>query len=689
MTGPDPVLDALENPVDAPRLAEAGDPGPDIASGPHDGDGMGFERPPFPLGGPVKCLGIQSGMDGSIRCFYLDVQGQLVGLDAHNKHGKNGLIGLYGDQSNFLEANWAQWSKPRKERDPATNSWHDVPGSSVIVGFDQAKASRAHIEECARKGIFDPIGKIRGRGAHRDDGGKLVLHFGDTVLCQGDQRRANDSAGVRYVDPGFIGGYVYPAFSPIMRPYHEPVGVDAGQKVLLQLKSWNYKRQLLDPMLTLGAIMASKFGGFLTWRPVMWIVGPSGSGKSTLDGEPSQSEGFIGHLMGAGRMNTANTSEAAIRQKLRNSTIPVFIDELEPDVAEAKLKATIELARIAAGGNTAHRGSSDGEGQEFTLRSPFWFSSILQPPLDTADRNRIITIELKKLKREITLADGSVERLKKPNFMKMGAARLGEQLLRRAIDHAHRIDAVIDAYVEALELVGHEQRTALVFGTALGCAHIALYDEDPDDELVSEWATRCAPAYLREISEASTGEQACLDHLLTSPVQARGGDEREALGGWIGKALQAVTSQDHEVDNQWQRRLMQMGLKLVNAKVNGVDEVADGEKRIRWGSKAYDCDAPGWLAVAWRHRALDPLFADTKWQRGVWRQALGRTDIAVTDAEGEALGNVEALDNVKVKMDRISANCVLVPLCAVLDEDELPANSRAAAVLQWLAKVKG
>lgn len=679
MSGGDPVLDALENPVDAPRLAQAGDAGPDLSH--DDGDGMQFERPPFPLGGPVKCLGIMSGMDGSIRCFYLDVKGQLVGLDAHNKHGKNGLIGLYGDQSNFLEANWSQWSKPRKERDPATNEWHEVPGSSVIVGFDQAKASRAHIEECSRRGIFDPSGKIRGRGAHRDDQGRLVLHFGDTVLASAEKIRRADGS-MRYVDPGFHGGYVYPAHAPIMRPHHEPVGIDAGQKVLKQLGSWSYKRQLLDPMLTLGAVMQSFLGGFVDWRAVMWVVGPRGTGKSTLDGEPSRTEGFIGHLIGQGRMNTANTSEAAIRQTLKNSTIPVFIDEIEPNTPEEKLRAVITLARIAAGGAKGHRGGQDQQAHEFTLRSPFWFSSILQPPLEAQDRSRIVTIELKKLRKD----------LERPDFFKMNAAGLGSKLLRRAIDQAVRLDETIARYREALEDAGHDARGSNVYGTLLACADLALYDDLPDEELTAFWATHCAPNNLSEIAEASSEERACLEHLLTSPVQARGGDEREALGAWVGKALRSVVD-ENEIDNTWQRRLMQMGIKLVNAKLLGIDEGADGEKRPRWGAKAYGADygnsEPGWLAVAWKHRALDPLFGDTKWRGGVWRQALNRTEIAVIDAEGVPMGDLGAIDGVKTKMDRMSANCVLVPLCAVLDEDELPEASKAAAVAAWMAKVIG
>lgn len=677
----DPVLEALDNPEDAPRFAEPGDPGPMLGN---DDGGARNERPPFPRGGPVKCLGIASDMSGSIRCYYLDSIGQIVGLDAHNKHGKNGLIGMYGPHSLWLEENWPQWSKPVRELDKSTNKWVIVK-ESEIVGFDQAEASRAHIEECVRRGIFDPSGKLRGRGAHRTDHGNLVLHLGDTLLVpiEGPSGKLKDRA---YADPGAHGGYVYPALARSSRPYHEAVGVEAGQRVLAQLQTWSYKRPLLDPMLLLGALAASMLGGFLSWRPTMWIVGPRGTGKSTLDGEPSANEGFIGHLLGPARMNTADTSEAAIRQTLKNATIPVFIDELEPDAPKEKIDATVKLARVSAGGAKGHRGGQDQQAHEFTLRSPFWFSSILQPPLGGADASRIVTIELKKLAGDLV----------KPDFFKMGAAELGARLFRRVVDQSVRIDETIAIYSAALAKRGLDARAQNVYGTLLGCADIALYDDLPDDELVTEWALRLNPAQMIETATATSDEQACLDHLLTSPVQMRGGDEREALGTWIGKAIaSAKLGGDECREERW---IQQIGLKLVNAKLLELVDGPDNAKIPRWGTSLYSSAAPGWLAVAWKHRGLDPLFEGTKWRGGVWKQQLSRVivpwtgkaadkDAPAPSGERALSGELGAIDGVKVKFDRVSANAVLVPLAAFVDGEDLPEHSEPAAVAAWLAKV--
>lgn len=671
----DPVRAALINPVAAPQLAAGGDPGPEIAGS----DGDHLERPPFPQGGPVKPLGIASGLDGSMRCFYLDSLGQIVARDVDNKHGKNALIGLYGDKSPFIEEHWPQWSKPVRDYNRSTKEYTTLV-KSVIIGFDQAEASRAHIEECVRRGIFDSVGKLRGRGAHRTDTGHLLMHLGNTLLIP-EVRATGKLKGYRFADPGVHAGYVYPAREASARPHHASVGPDIGERVLTQLKSWSFRRAELDPHLLLGAIVASMLGGFLTWRPAMWIVGPRGTGKSTLDGEPSASEGFIGHLLGPARMNSADTTAAGIRQTLLNSTVPVFIDELEPDAGRDKIDAIIALARIAAGGAKGHRGGQDHKAQEFTLRSPFWFSSVLQVMMQPTDRSRFVTIELKKLRGG----------LKKPSFFELGVPAMGARLLRRVIDQAERLDATIARYAEALGERGLDARGQDVYGTLLACADIVLSDDMPDDATLTSWALLCDPSSLNASDEALSEERGCLDHLLTSQVQARGGDERVTLSRWVADAIEDAGKGLHADESAAARRLQQWGLKLVNLTLLGIVDGPDNARTPRWGTRAYAKGHPGWLAVAWKHRALDPLFMDTKWRGGVWRQALARIELVLSEDDADIAARnggdsrLTAIDGLKVKFDRISANAVLIPLAAILDADELPVCCTPLAASQWLA----
>ena len=140
------IREALDNPAPAPLLAQEGDV-PEKRK---------REVPPFPPGCPVRPLGIKSSIDGKQTCYYLDANGQLVGLEAGNRHGKNSLIALFGEHADWLEDNFPQWSKPVYEGRGAAR--HLVKPSEII-GFDQAEASQALIVECARKGIFTAAGK--------------------------------------------------------------------------------------------------------------------------------------------------------------------------------------------------------------------------------------------------------------------------------------------------------------------------------------------------------------------------------------------------------------------------------------------------------------------------------------------------------------------------------------------------
>ncbi len=665
MSDPDPapfgdIRDALDNPLDAPAMAPPGDYGPELGSD----DNPGGERPPFPRDCPVTPLGISSDIAGSQKCYYLNWNGQLVGLEANNRHGKLGLIALFGPASDWLEANFPQWSKPIYE---GRGKDRVCVRESEIVGFDQAEAARALIEECVRRGIFDPANKMRGAGAHRQRGGGIVLHCGDKLLVSRHYATTGELRDMIWIEPGLHDGFVYTASAPIPRPHHEAAHPRSAEKLLKVLMTWHYKRPLLDPRFLLGAIGGSMIGGWLPWRPNIWITGGRGTGKSTLNGE----HGLLDELLGAAQFRTANASAAAIRQTLKNSTVPVMFDEIEASEDNRRVKEVVELARIASSGGKQHRGGQDQQAHEFTLRSSFWFSSILMPPLEPQDRSRLAIIELKPIEEKPRKPGETIE---PPQLAKMNLPPRGAELLRRMIDGLPRLEATKAKYHAALADVGHGPRACDQFGTLLACADVLLHDWDtadelPDDEEVAHWASLCRPDRMAEIADEITDHDACLNHILTSEVQARGGDEREALGSWIGRAvayvaaplIEGVTAGDERAD----KRLQQLGLKLVNPRWKPGKDGKPGS----WGAVAFEHQDPGYLAIANNHQSLARLFQGTKWL-GVWKQSLARSP--------------GAKENVDVKFGHVKSRAVLVPLWHVLDEEELPNASKRAAAEAWL-----
>lgn len=650
-----PLQDALDNPERAPDMAQAGDIGPEL-----DRDD---EFPPFPPGCPIKILGNQQDVTGRQTVYYLNYNGQLVGLEANNRHGKLGLAALFGPHVGWLEAQWGQWSKPIREQ--IEGKWVIVE-ESKLVGFDQAKAALALIVEGTRKGIFDPQGRLRGRGAHRhSDGRGLVHHFGDKLLVS-VHRADGDIKGWKWIDAGLHERYVYTAAEPIPRPHIEEQHPRPVEKLLQLLMTWNWKRKLLDPRFVLGAIALGPFGGASPWRSHILITGGKGCGKSTLNGK----DGVVHRIFGEGVFRTANTSSAGLRQALRNSTLPVMIDEFEAGKDNTKVQEVIELARIASSGDEMTRGSADHSAQQFTLQSCFWFSGINMPPLAPQDRSRLAMCELMPFAKNTPPLD-----LSKFNF-----AELGRVLMRRMVDGWHRLEATKLKYHEALSRVGHDPRACDQFGTLLAAADIVINDHDtadglPDDEEVNHWAQECRPQRMTEISEATADHQDCIDHITTSMVQSRGGDEREALGTWIGDALAFAMAPMFEDDRGGKiaKRLEQYGLKLVNARYHAEVQEPNGEIRpSRWGAVNFNKDEPGFLAVANKHQALAGIFNNTTWNNGVWKQALARIP--------------GAIEGVQTKFGHVGGRAVLVPLCAVLDEAELPSASKAEAVATWMAE---
>lgn len=639
---------ALDNPAEAPTMAAAGERVPESED----------DHEPFPRDCPIKPLGEMSGLDGTQRCYYLNVNGEIVGLDAGNKHGKNNMIALFGHKYGFLEAQWPQWSKPVKERDPQTNTWVELVPAK-IVGFDQKLASQALIAECFRLGIFDPTGRMRGRGAHAMAGGGLVLHFGDALATVA--ARANGGwAPMKWHETGLHARMVYPAGMAIPRPWHEGVAPSAAITLCRYLQRWFWKRPMLDPVLALGAIGQGFVSGALPWRSNVWITGGAGTGKSSLNGET----GLVPRIYGDAVFRTANTSAAAIRQMLRNSTVPVMIDEAEPgpDGNSRKITEVVELARVASSGGKIYRGGQDHTAHEFTMQSAFWFSSINIPPMEAADRSRLAILELRAIPE-----DAPALLLDSVNWADVGA-----KLQRRMIDAWPLLAQCKALYHAALAAKGHRARACDQFGNLLACAWLLLNDELPDADDVMVWIDLCAPDRLAEVSDSISDEDACLQAMLTHQVQPRGRDSREAISTLIGRAIaNAINPAEASgEDDQARRALEQFGLKLVN--LNWAVPAAD--KPGRWGAVRALAGQPIFVAVASGGKPMSEIFAGSKWAGGGHRQTLARIDGAV--------------DGVLVKMASAATRTTMVPLHHVLHESELPAMSRADAASAWMVAHK-
>ena len=343
-------------PSEAPPGAQEGPP--NRAERPKPGRGL-------PDGCPVTPLGLQGEL-----YYYLDALDQLRELKAKD-HSRLNLVSLFGDDEGRLYDLW-----PRVTKD------------GQVIGWNPGKLAEELMAACARRGVWDVWGRLRGPGAWLADDGRLVLHCGDGLAIS-DPPAEDGATPIKalrpaYQRPGPHERFVYPTAPAQPRPSEEvqlPNPNGPANNLLELLSTWRWARGETDAMLMLGWIACAVLGGALRWRPAVWITGDKHTGKSTL-------HELLRLVMGDALVSVSDATPAGIWQKLRHAILPVAIDEIEAEEDNRRANQVVALARSASSGGLVLRGGADHQGAEFIARSCFLLSSILMPPLLSQDRSR-------------------------------------------------------------------------------------------------------------------------------------------------------------------------------------------------------------------------------------------------------------------------------------------------------------
>lgn len=551
-----------------------------------DSGGAGDDAKPksagvLPQGCPVTALGMHKDT-----YYFIDQRGQLRIVE-DKALGRAKIKSMFGSL-NYLLAEDGFW--PRKKQDKDTGEW-------ITTGWKPEDAESALMKACADNGFWSPVDRVRGRGAWLGENGELIINCGDTVLeipggIAGEKVRGQAKPWKEFT-PGLHAGMVYERGDRWLRP--DPVSPPASNgpadQILTILRTWNWYRKEADPKLMLGWLCAAMLGGALHWRVVGWITGGHGTGKSSL--ERLLKSLFGGH----GMLNTGDATEAGVRQTVGNDSLPVALDEQEPDPEgdNRRLRALIGLAKNAASGTVGTRGSADGKSpSQSIIRSAFMLGSILIPDMTPAERSRLVLFELHPL-----------ESKSPPELTPAGARELGNKLMRRLVDNWHCFPATVATFRDALREAGHAARGQDVFGTLLACAHVALSDDPPTDDELQHWQEVLARDVVAELEDEISDEAALLNLLLSITIEQPHDRKRFPIGHWVGRAA-----------GRWD------GLKP--ADINASNAVL-----IQCGLKVVSMDGEQYLAVANRHHGLAKLLEGSRWRaspggKGGWVQALRR-----------------------------------------------------------------
>ncbi|PHR91071.1 MAG: hypothetical protein COA69_13545 [Robiginitomaculum sp.] len=521
---------------------------------------------PDMLGLPPECPVTPLGYDDDIKYFLTPVG--TIGTISSTRGGKKVIVNLFITRNNYLA--WA-WPLPSKS-DPGR--------------FNAEVTERAMIEACGRKGAWNPMDKVKGRGAHLNEHFKLVYNSGRWVYVENFESK---------YPTGEIGKYLYPGRPAALEPWPDPVlpsGNGLISHLLDMLETWNWKRGHFDADMLLGWIGCAFLGGALPWRPHVFMTGERGTGKSTL-------QALVGHVMGDGLIMAADTTAAGIYQALKNDTIAVAIDELEAEADDRATQKVLELARISSSGGKALRGGAEHKGVEFTLRSCFLMSAINVPALKPQDRSRITMLSLNPI---VDISGG-------PNIDGTKLKRVGQQVLRRMMDGWPLYSDVFYAYRKALiEGCGLDSRGGDQYGSLIAAHHILTCDGPARPDQIEHWVRRVREQLENDYSGSIRNWEGCLNHLLDTTVDAW----RNTPVSTVRAVLHREFVNDGEDKNlgKCRRKLGEIGCSLVFG------------KNIHNFENAY-------LFVPANHAQLSALFAQSVWRstgaaQGVWHETLSQ-----------------------------------------------------------------
>lgn len=599
-------------------------PAPDFRVPDSAADSAPYDVIQIPEGCPVQVLGH---LKKTI--YFLDFCGQLIEMTS--KFEKGEIMLLFGGRGMaWLEKHFTQFKNIGGNSDKN-------PPNIVPDGFNQRQVQEAFIGAATMRGIFDPTGKVRGRGAHRGPNGEIILHCGDAVLIGGRKGTRGRPLKPAWHETGLIGDLVFPTAPKLARPDDTPAPKEVGQSILKLIETWNWKGGWIDAYLVFCWIATSPAGGALKWRPHLWINGPSGAGKTTL-------QDMIRKIEGDWAIKTEDSTEAGLRQLLNQDTIAVMFDEIEPDEHNAQVHGKIvKLARLASSGGDALRGGQDHKSQSFRAASCFLFSSIHHHELPAQDRNRMAIVDLAAFPPKAVMP-----------VIPSTLGLWGDQLRRRMVEQWHRFDATLIAYQAEMLRQGYSGREQDTYGTLLACGDLMLYDDVPDRISLADEADRCerlvrglARMLDTARAEAESTSERCIRYLTSHRLSASSGQHQESIGRWISRALVAILLKE-QGGTAARDKLRTHGMKLVHCdKIEGESGCSDAYlppdvKEV-------------YLAVANKsNKAMLEIFDGSMWAGGVWTQSLAGITGAINHGK-------------KVRYDGPPDRSVLIPIGEVVD----------------------
>jgi len=489
------------------------------------------------------------------------------------------------------------------------NWWeHNFPGEGRAK-IDTKAAAEFIIRTAEKRGIFDTE-KVRGRGAWLDEG-RVVYHHGSHLSV----------AGERFAVTRIESDFVYEMAKSMQLPADTMLTNEEGQRLIDVMKMFRWS---IDgsALLFAGWIALAPVCGAIPWRPHIWMTGGAGSGKSSL--------AKFGHslLKGTDVFAQGNSSEAGIRQRLRADARPVIMDESESnEEGDAKrVQSILGLIRQASTESDAEtlKGTTDGSGMTYHIRSMFCLASIQVALKHKADIDRLTVLTLKSGRAADPGASSDWAKMKEAMYQLTGRedSTVRARLLRRCID----LLPITLKNIEVFSAVGAEVFGSQRDGDQYGALLAGAWSLVSTGVATREQARKMFDSYnwqeLRDDHDADESHGA-LSALMEAHVRVKGGIELT-----VYELVRAASGQE-------------TGLAEIN-------EITADAILQRYGMKVKD----EWLVLSNKSTELRRLMSGTTYE---------------ADYRGVLL-RVEGADKNTNKPERFNGvqnKCIRIPLSAI------------------------
>lgn len=376
---------------------------------------------------------------------------------------------------------------------------------------------------------------VRGSGLWRDQGGKFVCSTGNGLILD------NKICDLMSFDSKFV----YKRSQYVPYTTENPMSKEESLKIMDIFNNISFESEMSSAFLAGWAFLAP-FCGSLIWRPHIWLNGPAGSGKSTV-------QRYVNMLLKnfSKKVAADGSTEPGIRQELNNCALPVTLDEMEAVNAKTKdnIQALLGMARQASSGGMEQprilKGSSDQQGQSFSVNSMFFFASILDSIELTADMDRIEVLTLRdpsmidmaKNQEQFESLKRMVEDIITPDF--------SERFYSRGLNIFEETLKAIDIFIKVSAKVLETQRGGDQKGTLLAGCYMISHDVAPTEEEAIEWAKKFDIKKAREDHLIKQDYETCLEILLSQQVEGPN-RKRQSVASWYEDYQELILDLDQK-----------------------------------------------------------------------------------------------------------------------------------------------